>query len=309
MIITVTINASVDKYYRVPAYSSGKVNRVDRVVHTAGGKGLNVARVIHALGSPVKAAGIIGGHSGNLICDLLSQEGIDFDFMHAPIESRSCINIIDENGQSTELLESGNEVNEEVISGFLTYFERMLTRVEVVTLSGSVLKGMPETIYRQLVSIAKKKHKKVILDTNGKYLVNGIEGFPTIIKPNRQEIEQIMGVENATIEQLVEHCLSYVEMGVEKVLVSLGHEGALLISEEEVWKGCPPKLEIVNTVGSGDSMVGALAVGLQQQIAPEQLLRSAIAVSAANTLTEKTGEVRKEDISSIYNRTQVTKLR
>lgn len=309
MIITVTLNIALDKFYKVPSFSIGDVYRVEKMIQTAGGKGLNVARIIDTLGHPVKAIGISGGYTGKLICELLAQEGIEFEFTEASIESRNCINIMSENGVSTELLESGDEVREETVSSFLSHFTRQIASAEVVTLSGSVLRGMPQNIYAQLVAIARKQQKKIILDTNGEYLVHGITEIPTVIKPNRQEIEQIMGIEKASTDQVIDYCMSYINKGIEIVMVSLGHEGALLITKNGVWKGTPPELQIVNTVGSGDSMVGAIAIGLVQKESPEQLLRNAIAVSAANTLTESTGKVQISDITKIYKQIQVSKIR
>ncbi|EGK07066.1 1-phosphofructokinase [Kroppenstedtia eburnea] len=309
MILTVTLNVSLDKYYRVPDFSPGDVNRVEKMIPTAGGKGLNVARVACALGAPVKATGIIGGLTGDLICNLLSDEGIEFEFLKAPIESRTCINIIESEGRSTELLESGDAIGEETVSAFFDHFTRLLDEADVVALSGSALRGMPNDIYGQLTTIAWESGIPTILDTSGERLLRGIEAAPAVIKPNQKEIGQLMGKEEALADDLIDHCMAYVGAGVQCVVVSLGSEGALLITKEGVWQGRPPKLEVVNTVGSGDSMVAAFAVSLRNGDEPEVMLRRAIAVSAANTLTESTGHIRPEDVETIREQVRITRLR
>lgn len=308
MILTVTLNVALDKTYRVPDFTAGDVNRVEKMIPTAGGKGLNVARAVRALRVPVRATGIIGGHTGNLIGDLLTEEGVKADFLKAPIESRTCINIIDATGRSTELLEGGSKVGEDTVSAFLEHFTRLANEADVVTLSGSALPGMPDDIYAQLTEIAGNAGKPVILDTSGEKLLKGIKAVPAVIKPNRQEIEQLMGKNDSSADELIEHCMAYVAAGVRYVVVSLGSEGALLMAKNGVWLGRPPKLNTINTVGSGDSMVAAIAVGLRKGDGSEDILRRAIAVSAANTLTETTGCIRVEDVEEIQNLVQIARL-
>ena len=309
MILTVTLNAAMDKTYFVPQLRFSEVNRVAKTIRTAGGKGLNVARTAGLLGAPVITTGVLGGHTGRAIEELLLEEGISFDFMWAPIESRTCINIIGSKGASTELLEQGDPIGEEDVNRLLAHYRQALGAVDVVTLSGSVLKDMPSDIYGQLVSIAREQGKLVILDTNGTYLKKGIEAGPTIVKPNRDEIEYLMGVEDATQDELIEYCNSWMEKGVKHVVVSLGAEGAIILNEDGAWHAQPPKLETINTVGSGDSMVGALAVGLQKLLNSENLIREAVAVSAANTLTESPGRFYAGDLEKIRRNTIVTRIR
>ncbi|WP_153731632.1 1-phosphofructokinase [Sporosarcina obsidiansis] len=308
MILTITLNVALDKYYKVPSLVNGEVNRVEKVIPTAGGKGLNVARVVNELESTVTATGIVGGHTGNLICEMLDAEGLTYDFFKVPLESRTCINIVDSSRNSTEILEAGERIDPDLVTEFLNKVTDLICLADIVTLSGSAMKGMPEDIYYHLISIVKEQNKQVILDTSGNLFAKGILAAPTLIKPNRQEIEQMIQIKNASIEEIISFCEEYITLGVKKVVVSLGAEGALLITGNGVWKGEPPKINTVNTVGSGDSMVGALAVGLSKDYTDEILLRYSIAVSAANTLTESTGQINREDVSKLYEKVTITKL-
>ncbi|WP_341302101.1 1-phosphofructokinase family hexose kinase [Lysinibacillus sp. FSL H8-0500] len=305
MILAVTLNIALDHYYYVPHFRIGNVHRVAKQVVTAGGKGLNVARVIHQLQADVKATGIIGGFNGQRILQLVKEDGIAHHFMEAPIETRKCMNIVDESGISTELLESGEQLEEVHLESFIKEFSAMLAEAKVVTFSGSAMVGMPKTVYNQLIALCKTKCIPVLLDTSGELLKCGIEGEPTLIKPNQQELRQLVGGEIASIEDIIRASDKLVNNYVKYVVVSLGENGALLVMKDRVIRAVPPKMEVVNVVGSGDSMVAALAVSIAQGKTPEEMLRYSVAVSAVNTLSEKTGDIDLNKVEEIFSKVEV----
>ena len=156
MILTVTLNAAIDKRYVVEGYQVGEVNRVKECTYTPGGKGLNVSKPASIAGAEVVATGFVGGHAGNYI-----------ELYHLAEESRSCINIWDEvNHVQTEFLEPGFTVSEEEFKGFEKHFTELVKKADVVAMSGSVPKGLDGTAYQRLVRICKEAGKKVILDTS-----------------------------------------------------------------------------------------------------------------------------------------------
>src|SRR5699024_4647147 len=128
--------------------------------------------------------------------------------------------------------------------------------------------GMGKDIYQKMIDIIKSKGKKVILDTSGEFLENGIKSCPTMVKPNQDEMELLFHVKIQSREEMLFYAKKIFEKGIPYVVVSLGGDGALLICKEGVYHGKPPKIKVVNTVGCGDSMVGAFAVGLKQQKKP-----------------------------------------
>lgn len=307
MILTVTLNAAIDKVYRLGKLSPGEVNRVVSVTPSAGGKGLNVSRVARLLGAEVLATGMIGGRNGQRILDLMKEEGLKSDFLEVPIESRICLNIIDDAGVSTELLEPGDSVDEENVEAFITHFKTLAKAAKVITLSGSGLKEMPKDIYSRLVEVAGEAGKPVILDSSGEWLSKGLQAMPTLIKPNRDEMIQLAG-SDLDDQALIDFCRSYIQAGIRYVVVSLGSEGALLVSREGSFRARPPRLEVVNTVGSGDAMVAGLSIGLLQGSDPGEMLRRSVAVSAANTLTEQTGFVEIEEVERLYQVIRVERI-
>lgn len=309
MITTVTLNVSIDKAYRINGcVESGKVIRVLECNNTAGGKGLNVSRVASLCKEDVLATGFVGGHCGALVEELLEKDNIKNKFTHVKSETRSCINILDENNVSTEFLEKGYPVTEEEIEEFLNNFDKIIEDSNVITISGSAPQGVPSDIYATLIKMIKAKNKKVILDASGELLKEGIKALPTMIKPNSEEMENLLNVSINNEEEVIKNAIKLHESGIELVVVSLGSDGALLVCEDGVYHGKPPKIEVVNTVGCGDSMVAAFAVAMERGYSKTDSLKYAISISAANAMTFSTGSFNEEDVDNIFENTQINKI-
>ena len=301
MILTVTLNAAIDKRYVVEGYQVGEVNRVKECAYTPGGKGLNVSKPASIAGAEVVATGFVGGHAGNYIEDALKPFGIKSEFYHLEEESRSCINIWDEvNHVQTEFLEPGFTVSEEEFKGFEKHFTELVKKADVVAMSGSVPKGLDGTAYQRLVRICKEAGKKVILDTSGKLLEMGIEAKPTMIKPNIDEIRMLTGKSCDNFQDMVDAAKQIHADGVEIVAVSLGGDGSFVVCDDGIFRARVPKIDAVNTVGCGDSMIAGFALGLSEGLSVEETLKKASAISAAAALREETGFFVKEDMEKIY---------
>ena len=205
MILTVTLNAAIDKRYVVDDFKVGEVNRVRECTYVPGGKGLNVSKPASIYGAEVVATGFVGGHAGNYIEDALKPFDIKSAFYHVDAESRSCINIWDEvNHVQTEFLEPGFTLTEADFEGFEKKFRELVKDASVVAMSGSVPKGLDGTAYQRLVKIVKDAGKPVILDTSGKLLEEGIKAAPTLIKPNIDEIRMLTGKHCDDINDIIE---------------------------------------------------------------------------------------------------------
>lgn len=309
MITTVTLNASIDKaYYLEHELSVGKVMRVKKVINSAGGKGLNVARVINLLGEKVIATGFIGGNKGNYLLELLNKDGISSCFTTVQSETRSCINVIEENFRSTEFLESGERISDEEVAQFLKNFKNQIEESEVVTISGSIPIGVKTDFYRFLIELCNKKGKKVILDSSGISFKNGLLGKPTLVKPNKEELEALYECEIKSLEDVIKIGKKINSQGVPYVVVSLGKDGAIMIHENHVFHAKPPIVKAVNTVGCGDSMVASLAIGLEKNRSPKENLAYAVAVGTANALSPKTGNFDICEFENILNNIELTEI-
>lgn len=309
MILTVTLNAAIDKRYVVEEFKVGEVNRVKECAYVPGGKGLNVSKPAAVAGAEVVATGFVGGHAGNYIEASLKDYHVKSAFYHLESESRSCINIWDEkNCVQTEFLEPGFTVTESEFQGFVEEFKELVKKADVVAMSGSVPKGLDGTAYQKLVKVVKDAGKKVILDTSGKLLEMGIEACPTMIKPNIDEIRMLTGKECNEIGEIVEAAKEIHARGVEVVAVSLGADGSLAVSDEGVFRAIVPRIDAVNTVGCGDSMIAGFALGLSEGLSLEETLRRASAISAAAAMREETGFFVMEDMEKLLPQIAIQRL-
>lgn len=307
MITTVTLNASIDKAYHMDkAIENGTVMRVAVCRNTAGGKGLNVARVIKICGSDVEATGMVGGFNGRYLESMLEDDGIRNRFYHIDGETRSCINILDEKYGSTEYLEPGCQVKETEWQDFVqNVFAQLIADSDVVTMSGSAPKGLPKDIYAKLIKIAQNLGKKVILDTSGELLKEGLKAKPTMIKPNKDEIEALFGVKIKGLKDVKQYAKEIHSKGIPYVVVSLGGDGAMLVSDKGICIAKSPELEVVNTVGCGDSMVAAFAVALEKNMEEHEALKYAVSIASANACSPDTGNFDTDVQKEIYSQVEV----
>ena len=309
MILTVTLNAAIDKRYVVENFQVGEVNRVKECTYVPGGKGLNVSKPASIAGACVVATGFVGGHAGNYIEDALKPFEIESAFYHVDAESRSCINIWDEVSHvQTEFLEPGFTLTEEDLEKFLKKFRELVKEADVVAISGSVPKGLNGTAYQKLVTIVKDAGKKVILDTSGTLLVEGIQAKPTMIKPNIDEIRMLTGKKCDNIQDIIDAAKEIHAKGVEIVAVSLGADGSLAVGNEGIFRALVPRINAVNTVGCGDSMIAGFALGLSRRLSLPETMKLASAISAAAAMREETGFFVMEDMEKLLPQIEVTKL-
>lgn len=309
MILTVTLNAAIDKRYVVDNYQVGSVNRVKECSYSAGGKGLNVSRVAAIAGEKVIATGFVGGHAGDFIIEALEGQNIKSDFVKIIGESRSCINIYDEtNHTQTEFLEPGVFVSEADKEEMLKKYIGLIEECSVVAISGSVPKGVDSDLYKSMIEIAKQYNKKVILDTSGKLLEDSLEAKPTMIKPNMDEIRILTGKEMNNQKELIDAAIDLHKTGIEVVMISCGSEGSLIVCKDGIYQVIIPKVEAVNTVGCGDSVIAGFAVGFSRGMPMVEIIKFASAIAAANAMRMETGFYRTEDMEEFLPQIQVVKL-
>ena len=310
MILTVTANAAIDKRYVVEGFGVGNVNRVKSCVANAGGKGINVSRVASIAGEKVTATGFLGGHAGKFISEHVQEYGIKSEFVWCNGESRTCINIWDEKEKKqTEFLEPGFSVTEEDCNALLEKFSLLLKECRVVTISGSAPKGAGSGLYRKMIEKAREEGKPVILDTSGTLLEDCLLARLTMIKPNIDEIRALTKRPMNTRESMLRAAQDLHDDGIEIVAISLGGDGSLVSCQEGVFDVKVPKIDAVNTVGCGDSMIAGFAVGMSRGLSMEETIRLASAVSAANAMRLETGFIVKEDMERLLPQIRIKKIK
>jgi tagatose 6-phosphate kinase len=288
-VLTVTLNAAIDKRYDLAELSLGRVQRVQQVHASAGGKGLNVSRGALLCGQQVVATGFVAGFAGEFVTSQVREAGIRDEFVRVAGETRTCINIIEADGTSTELLEPGVMVDAEALAELAERFEALLAVVDVVTLSGSAPSGCPDGVYRPLIEAARKAGRPVILDTSGALLAAGLGVAPTVVKPNREELAALVGAELTDLASVVAAAGRLRALGPEWVVVSLGPDGAVAVGEGRAIQVTPEPVTALNPVGCGDVLVGGLAAGLASGLDVAAALPRAVQVSAAAAAHPLTG--------------------
>lgn len=307
-VLTVTLNAAIDKRYDVSNIGVGEVQRVDRVLASAGGKGLNVSRGAKLCGQDVVATGFVGGFAGQFVTDQVVKQGIGDEFIRVAGETRTCINIIDEHGNSTEFLEPGVTVTAADLDALHERFEALLPMVDVVTLSGSVPNGCADDVYVPLVAAARAAGKPVVLDTSGNLLAASLASGPTAVKPNREELAALTQSELSDMPSIIAAARRLAAQGPEWVVVSLGADGAIAVSADRAVRVTAPKVDAVNPVGCGDVLVGGLASGLASGLDVAAALPTAVRVSAAAAAHPETGQFDPEYAESLRPFVSVTEL-
>lgn len=308
MILTVTPNPAVDVVYFVDEFKMGDVHRPYKMTATAGGKGLNVARVGKTIGEETAAMGFVGGNNGSFIENGVEQIGVKNLFTRVSGETRRCVNISDKSGKSGEILEAGPEVTKEEEETFLKMFSEEVKKADIVCASGSVPKGIDSDFYCKLVKIAKENNKKIIVDTSGTLLEKVLEEGPYMVSPNKDELSMLTGREINNEEDIKSALLDMYNKGIELPIVTLGKDGAIAYDGSEFYKFLIPSVEVKNSVGSGDSTVSGIAVGISRGMNICDAIKLGMACGIANTQFFETGFVSKELVDKYYEEIKVIKL-
>lgn len=310
MILTITLNPSVDIAYQLDTFHLDTVNRVENVQKTAGGKGLNVTRVLKQIGEDVVATGFIGGEIGSYVKKQLTRNDIKNSFVEIGSETRNCIAVLHD-GKQTEILEQGPTIQEHEALNFIEHLEIILNNVDVVVISGSLPKGLASNYYVEIVELCKKCGVAVVLDCSGEALKKVLESQqrPTVIKPNTEELSQLIGKEvTDDIQELKSVLSGQLFQGIDWIVVSLGAKGAFAKHKDKFYRVRIPKIKVVNPVGSGDSTVAGIAAGLVHALPEAELLKNANVLGMLNAQEEQTGYVNLENAESLYSQIEVEEV-
>lgn len=309
MITAITLNAAIDQIYEVNSLEIGCVNRISSVTKDAGGKGMNVAKVLQASGATVDVGGFAGGANGEKICQLLTARALPNEMISIADENRVCLTILDRSdGQGTELLESGPVISHDEWSDMLKWLETKSKTSKWFALSGSLPKGVPTDAYKQMINTIQSNGAKAVLDSSGNALKLGIEAKPFAIKPNEEEIAAILRKNSLSETDLIEAGKQFVATGIEHVCFSLGGNGALIINESGAYKITAPKIDVVNTVGSGDSFVGGLLYGFATGEDIETTYKRAVASGTSNAMHKDIGYIEIDAVEAFMNEISIVRV-
>ncbi len=309
MLLTITLNPSIDRRYNARGFEKGKVFRTDDFQYTPGGKGINVSKVVKTLNEAVVATGFLGGRAGSFIKEKLDEMNIANDFVSIKGETRSCIAILSDDGSQTEILESGPLISQEDMKSFYNLYMTLIKDSEVICASGSLPRGLSIDTYKVLIDMAHEQDKHFILDTSGEALKKGIEAKPYLIKPNKEELENLIGNTVYSEGDIIKGVKAIIDKGISIVAVSLGKEGSLVFKDNYMYRLKIPKVNAVNPVGSGDSMIAGFGVSIKRNYELKDMLRLAAACGTANAMEEETGKVNINNFNRLMNEIVIEKIR
>jgi 1-phosphofructokinase family hexose kinase len=307
MIHTVTVNPALDLTYRIPALKFDDTIRAAKVYRAAGGKGINVSRVVARLNHATVAMGFAGGRAGEEIEELLHQERVRTWFTRQQAATRTNVILQDDEGHQVRVSGPGATPSaDEVALLKASIFE--LRAPDFLVLSGSLLKGMDENFYCDLIERAHREGIKVAADADGEQLRQMVEAGVDVIKPNRFELARLVGREVGSDDEVATASREALTKGVRVVLASLGGDGAMLVTEREAWKAIPPKIEVDSAVGAGDSMLAGALLARAEGADWADVLRLGVACGTATATTPGTELCHLETVRAILPQVELRRL-
>lgn len=303
MIVTVTLNAALDRTLTVPSFQRGHRHRASQVLTLAGGKGINVARALKRLDVPVVATGLAGGRTGTRIVEELTAEAILNDFVRIGEESRASTAVVDPMENSyTEINEWGPLVAPVELEMLLEKLHYLSRGADFVIFAGSLPRGVDEAFYADAIRDLNRRGVKVVLDTEGEPLRLAVEAEPYLVSPNQREAEHVVGQELDDEDDYLMALDRIAELGARNVHVT--HESGcfgLFREERQVrrYRASAPAVEPVSVVGAGDVLLAQFIAAQLNGKSAEDALRIAVAAGAASTLEVGAGRFEPREVGRL----------
>ena len=312
MLLTVTPNPSVDRILHVPHLTAGDVHRATSLQLAAAGKGINVTRTAHIVGCNVVATAPLGGRNGQLLDDLVQAEGFSPNWFQLKSgETRTCILITHDTGDTTVVNEEGPLLSTEEWDAFEAHIQKLATNAEAIVFSGSIPLGVNPQAFARLTRSLVNGSRAVYVDTSNAPLAAILanpEGL--CLKVNQHELAVGLGFNlgDKPIDRLIKAGHSLLERGASLVVVTLGSSGALATTKTGSWQATPPTIDLVSTVGSGDAMAAGFAVARLQKKSVADSLVFAVACGSANALNNVPGRVDLVQLDALQNQVELRQM-
>jgi 6-phosphofructokinase 2 len=309
-IVTITFNPAVDKFVSTARVEPTRKMRTSAPKRDPGGGGINVARVAFRLGGKVTAIYPASGAIGRLLTRLLEREGIDSIVTPSHAETRENFTAYeDDSGEQFRFVLPGSPLHRAEWEAVLHEIENIKTKPKFIVASGSVPPGVPTDFFAKVAAMAKKNGAKALVDTSGTALKAAIAEGVYLVKPNLNELSDLCGRALDTDAARITACRDMIKAGeAEAVALTLGADGALLVTREAVWRAQPMTIEAVSTVGAGDSFLGGMVAALAQGETLEEAFRVAVAAGFAAVMRPGTELCHKEDVERLMPRVRVHEI-
>ncbi|HEY3207251.1 MAG TPA: hexose kinase [Gaiellaceae bacterium] len=312
MIVTVTLNAALDRTLTVPNFQRGQRHRASQGLMLAGGKGINIARALKLLGVPVVATGLVGGRTGTRIVDELTGEAILNDFVRIEGESRTSTAVVDPTAPTyTEINEWGPAVRPEELEMLLGKLAYLAQSADAVVFAGTLPRDVDEGFYGEAIRELNRRGVRTVLDSEGQPLRLGVQAEPLLVSPNQREAEGLVGQEFSDDDDFLLGLDSIAERGARNVLITQEAACFALLREERAarrYRARAPEVEPVSAVGSGDVLLAAFLAAWLDEKPAEEALRTAVATGTASTLEVGAGRFDQREAGRLLSAVEVTEL-
>jgi 1-phosphofructokinase/tagatose 6-phosphate kinase len=313
VIVTVTMNAALDRVLTVPNFERGHRHRASDKLTIAGGKGITVARALKRLGVPVVATGLAGGRNGRRILEELTGEAVLNDFVHIEDESRTSTSVVDPtSGSYTEIHEWGPAVRPEELELLLEKLEYLSRGAGMVIFAGSLPRDVAESFYAEAIRDLNRRGVPTVLDSEGEPLRLGIEAEPLIVSPNQHEAEAVVGQEFSDEDDFRVALDTLTNLGARNVLVTSDRGCFALLREERGparrYRALAPSVEPVSSVGSGAVLLAGFVAARYEGATEEEALRKAVAAGTASILEVGAGRFEPEIMGRLLPDVEVAAL-
>jgi 1-phosphofructokinase family hexose kinase len=312
VIVTVTLNAALDRTLTVPNFQLGQRHRASQGLTLAGGKGINVARALKRLDVPVVATGLAGGRTGTRIVEELTSEAILNDFVRIADESRTSTAVVDPTAATyTEINEWGPQVTSEELVILLDKISYLARGADMVVFAGTLPRAVDESFYAEAIRDLSRRNVRAVLDSEGSPLRLGVEAEPFLVTPNQREAEGLVGQELNDDEEYLMAVERIAEMGARNVLITEESRSFGLFREDRkrlLLRALAPRVEPVSAVGSGDVLLAAFIASRLADKALDESLRAAVAAGTASTLEVGAGRFEPREASRLQGSVDVSEL-
>jgi 1-phosphofructokinase family hexose kinase len=312
MIITVTLNAAIDRTVAVPNFRLGNRHRAVESRTVAGGKGINVARALKLLGRPVITTGFAGGPTGNRLLEQLRTEAVLTDFTRIAAETRINLAVIDPtSGEQTEINERGPAVSPEEVERFVSRLSYLADGAKLCVLAGTLPPGAGDDLYARLVKELTASDVPVVLDAEGGAMLAGLRAGAAIVTPNEREAEELVGQEFADRDDLVQGLAELVRLGAGEAAITRPDGCVAVIcegSERRFLEVRTEPLEAVSTVGSGDAFLAGYVAARYDGKPSDECLAYGVACGAESTQHFGAGTVDRNQVERLLGEVHVQDL-
>ena len=281
-IATITLNPAIDQTVMVDNFRPNRVNRAQGIRSDASGKGVNVASFLADYGHEVAVTGYLGADNIDIFERFFASKGIEDYFVRIPSNTRINVKVVDEaNQQTTDINMPGQSPPQEAMQTLFQTIEQLAITCDWFVLSGSLPPHVPTTIYATIIALLKQQKKRIILDSSEEALRAGIQAGPTILKPNMEELQYLVGHALTSEAEIQQAAYQLLNEDIELVVVSMGKQGAMLVEQATTLIATPPAVKIKKTFGAGDALVAGLVAAQIQGLSLSDCARLATTFAVA----------------------------